>query len=212
MKRILPYSLVLSLCLVLLLPACVTTQPTTTQPSARFVSPKLIEVPTGRGNVNTPIWWMPHDAAQATLVLFLGGPGALGPNDNDALNDPNSWEGHPAFMLRDWELFYKEGFNVAIVGRAQDRVQEQDNRSRNPLPFRTSAEHSSDIRNVLLNIKKLAPEGGIWLVGSSLGTISIANATISNPDIIAGQVMLGGVTHLGGDYESERTCLPCIRS
>ena len=45
----------LLLCFALLLPACVSTQP------------KLFEVPTGREKANVPFWWMPHEAAQATL-------------------------------------------------------------------------------------------------------------------------------------------------
>lgn len=180
----------LILCLALILPACVSTQP------------KVFEVPTGREKANVPFWWMPNEEAQATLVFFSGGSGALGRNDNDALNGP-PWENERnSLLVRNWQLFHKEGFNVAIIGRAQDRVQVLDTRGpQRSWPaetYRASAEHSREIREVLLQIKQLAPGKDIWLVGHSMGSISSANASIANPDIIAGQVLLGSITHKGG--------------
>ena len=179
----------LILCLALILPACVSSP-----------QPRVFEVPTGRAKANIPFWWMPDEAAQATVVIFTGGPGALGRNDNDALNGPQAWERH-SFLVRDWRLFQKEGFNVALVGRARDRVQEMNSRTGSPrraIAYRASAEHSREIREVLLQIKQLAPGKDIWLVGHSMGSISSANASIANPDIIAGQVLLGSITHKGG--------------
>ena len=185
----------LILCLALILPACVSS-----------TQPKLFEVPTGREKANIPFWWIPHEAAQATLVLFTGGAGNLGPNNNDALNGPPSWE-RSGFLVRNWERFHKEGFNIAIVGRAQDRVQAQDGSTASPVVYRASAEHSREIREVLQNIKQLASEKDIWLVGHSMGTVAVENATIANPDIVVGEVLLSSITHLGG-VKSPRGTIP----
>ena len=144
--------------------------------------PTLLKVPLERG-VDCPVYWMPHDSAQATLVLFTGGKGGLG---YDAMaNAPLS----PNFLIRSRELFHKKGFNVAIVGRAQDRADLD-------FAYRKSAEHSSDIRAVLLRLQQLAP-GKLWLIGTSKGTISAASAAIANPDVVAGLVLTSSVVSTG---------------
>ena len=163
----------LILCLVLALSICVS--------SHAADPPKLLHVSLERGQVSCPLWWMPRDAALATLVLFTGGAGGLG---YDAMaNAPLSNN----FLIRSRELFHQAGFNVAIVGKAQDRADLD-------FAYRKSAEHSRDIRAVLLRLKQLAP-GELWLVGTSRGTISVANAAIANPGLVAGLVLTASIVN-----------------
>ena len=189
----------LLICLVLALSACVTTQvppsqiPSSQDTSFRWVPAHvaapaaLLQVPLERGS-ELPIWWMPHDAALATLVLFPGGHGVLG---YDAMaNAPLS----PNFLIRSRELFHKAGFNVAIVGKARDRTELG-------LASRKSAEHSRDIRAALLRLKELAPKD-LWLVGTSNGTVSVANAAIANADLVVGLVLTSSITKNENNVQS----------
>jgi len=157
-------------CLVLALSGCVSSF--TWLPAQAAAPPTLLQAPLERADVTIPFWWMPHDAPRATLVLLIGGTrGGVG-------DDLAALAAHPNFLTRSRELFHKAGFSVAIVGRASDRTGLDH-------AYRKSFEHSRDIRAVLLRLKKLAPKD-IWLVGTSLGTISAANAAISSPDLVAG--------------------------
>ena len=147
--------------------------------------PALLQVPLERGS-ELPLWWMPHDAAQATLVLFNGGRGGFRYDAATNTLPPNIGL-NQSFLIRSRELFQKAGFNVAIVGNARDRA-DQD------LAYRKSVEYSRDMRDVLLRLKQLAP-GKLWLVGTSNGTVSAANATIANADLVAGLVLTSSITN-----------------
>jgi pimeloyl-ACP methyl ester carboxylesterase len=142
--------------------------------------PTLLKVPLERG-VDCPVYWMPHEAERATLVLLPGGPGGL--EYDAAANAPLSKD----FLIRSRELFHKAGFNIAIVDRPQDRADLN-------LPYRKSAGHSRDIRTVLLRLKQLTP-ATLWLVGTSRGTVSAANAAISSPELLAGLVLTASIVN-----------------
>ena len=149
-------------------------------PAHTVGQPVLLSVPQERG-VNSPVYWMPHDAARTTLVLLPGGGGGL--EYDAAANAPLSKD----FLIRSRELFHKAGFNIAIIGRPQDRADLN-------LSYRKSAEHSRDIRSVLLRLKQLTP-ANLWLVGTSRGTISAANAAISRPELVAGLVLTASIVN-----------------
>ena len=195
------------LCLVLALSACAGSRTSAhdvaRMPAVHAVAPVLLEIPLEREGVVCPVWWMPHDAARATLVLFTGGTGALGSNDNDAQNDPR--RRRASFLIgRSRDLFHRAGFNIAMVGRPRDRKDLTRE-------YRTSAEHGRDIRDILLYLKKMAPEE-LWLVGTSNGTVSAANAAIVNSDIVDGLVLTSGITSPMTPYNVPRLDLWKIRA
>jgi len=176
------------LCLVLALSGCVSSRVSAPdhnfqwKPAHASAQPTLLRVRLERG-VDYPVYWMPHEAAQATLVHFTGRTGGFGRYDA-ATNTPTS----QSILVRNRDLFHKAGFNVAIVGVPRDRAELTPE-------YRKSTEHSNDIRAILLRLKQLAPEDDLWLVGISMGTLSIANAAIGNPELIAGLVLAGGITN-----------------
>jgi len=173
-----------------------------TSPPVHAAAPSaLLQAPLERGS-ELPLYWMPHDAAQATLVFFNGGRGGFR-YDAAANTLPPNIGLNQTFLIRSRELFQKAGFNVALVGNARDRA-DQD------LAYRKSVEHSRDIRDVLLRLKQLAP-GKLWLVGTSNGTVSVANATIANADLVAGLVLTASITNPKNENKVQSLKLGDIR-
>ncbi len=150
---------------------------------------RLVSIDT-RPGVRVGYWMMERPAAAATLVLLPGGAGAIGMRDGA----PQSQN----FLVRSRDSFADAGYNVAVVGRPSDRV-EMD------AVFRAGDENVADLRAV---IAKLRSQYGkpVWLVGTSLGTLSAAAvAAAPNPPPIAGIVLTSSVT---GVNRAVRTSVP----
>jgi predicted alpha/beta-hydrolase family hydrolase len=119
-------------------------------------------IPT-RPNVTQPFLLIrPADHPVASVILFAGGHGRL---ELSALG--MRW-GEGNFLVRNRERFAQQGFVVAVVDAPSDRPQGLWN-------FRTSAAHAEDIKNVIAELKKVA-DTPVWLIGTSMGTVSAANA------------------------------------
>jgi pimeloyl-ACP methyl ester carboxylesterase len=103
----------------------------------------------------------------AGIVLFAGGHGGLGLGANGAL----SW-GHGNFLVRSREAFVRHGLMVAVVDAPSDRL---------PQPaltgFRATAEHARDVAAVVAALRAEA-KLPVWLVGTSRGATSVANAAV----------------------------------
>ena len=154
---------------------------------------------TSRPDVSISYWWMPRDAARATVVLFSGGGGGIGYRDGE----PKSGN----FLIRSRDEFAKAGFNVALVGNPSDVPQ------LNPA-FRQSAEHMADVQAIVADIRQRS-SAPIWLVGTSQGTISAAAAAIEMGQQIAGVVLTATLTgqQAGGSVSSlavERIQVPVL--
>lgn len=122
---------------------------------------ELVTLPT-RPGVTQPVWVMtPSVNPIASVVLFTGGNGILGSAHRTELRGNN-------FLIRSREKFAAAGFLVASVDAPSDHPEGLDF-------FRSSAEHATDIAAVIANLRQRAPVP-IWLIGTSMGTISAANA------------------------------------
>jgi hypothetical protein len=122
---------------------------------------ELVTLPT-RPAVRQPFWVMTSPAAPvASVILFTGGPGVLGSAHRTALHSNN-------FLIRSREKFAAAGFLVASVDAPSDHTEETDS-------FRSSAEHATDIAAVIAYLRQRAAVP-VWLIGTSKGTISAANA------------------------------------
>jgi pimeloyl-ACP methyl ester carboxylesterase len=148
---------------------------------------RAVEIPRGgvervqtRGVV-VPIYTVWKDGAVATLVLYSGGGGGYGAIGEDG------WPGSKNFLIRSARLFAAYPFNIVLVGRAAD-VQNLDG------PARIGDDHEQDNRAIFhaIKAKSAAP---IWLVGTSMGSISVTAAAIrDNEHEIAGIVLSSSVT------------------
>ncbi|MGO8918910.1 MAG: alpha/beta hydrolase [Stellaceae bacterium] len=121
---------------------------------------ELIELPT-RPGVTQPFWLTPPSGKPvASVILFTGGNGMLGSARNRVLKGQN-------FLIRSRDKFAAAGFLVASVDVPSDHPEGLD-------AFRSTAEHAQDIAAIIAYLRQQAPVP-VWLIGTSMGTISAAN-------------------------------------
>jgi pimeloyl-ACP methyl ester carboxylesterase len=144
----------------------------------------LRTIPTRPGVSQPFLLVRPAGRPVAGVLLFAGGHGALN------LHAPRmGLAGN--FLVRNRGRFAAQGLLVAAVDTPSDRPDGLDG-------FRTTAAHAEDVRAV---IEALRTEGAgpVWLVGTSMGTVSAANAAArlagaGGPD---GLVLTSTVTRQG---------------
>jgi len=135
-----------------------------------------------RPNVYVPLFavWKPD--ATATVVLFSGGGGGYGKLG------PDAWPGSQNFLIRTGKLWANHPFNVVMVGRPTDGIDLHDG------AVRVGDLHAADNDAVFQAIQAKSPLP-LWLVGTSMGTISAAAAAIRGTrGQIAGVVLTSSVT------------------
>ena len=107
----------------------------------------------------------------AAVILFAGGHGGL-----NISGDRGFGWGRGNFLVRSRELFARHELLVAVIDAPSDRL---------PSPaldfFRDTAAHAEDVRHVIAALRKEA-NAPVWLVGTSRGTTSVANAAIRLKD------------------------------
>lgn len=106
----------------------------------------------------------PH-AARGALVLLAGGAGVL---DLDAEGCPRLLMGNS--LVRSAPLFRAAGWATALVDAPSDHRQEDGLAA-----FRTTAEHADDLGRVIADLRRRG-HGPVWVLGTSRGSISAANA------------------------------------
>jgi len=134
-----------------------------------------------RPGVQVPYFAVWRDDAVATLVLFSGGAGGFG-----RLEPGAPWPRSNNFLLRSAPLFAQQPFNIVLMGRASD-TRDLD------LSIRIGATHLADNQAVLRAIRQrsVAP---IWLVGTSRGTVSVAELAIHDPEhLVSGLVVTSSI-------------------
>jgi pimeloyl-ACP methyl ester carboxylesterase len=146
---------------------------------AAMAQDRLIKVPT-RQSESITYWWMPTQGASATVLLFSGGSGGMGYRDGQ----PQSRN----FLVRSRDLFRAEGLNVAVIGNPSDK-------SALDPGWRGSDKHFIDVANIIKDIQSKATPQPVWLIGTSMGTISAAANAIALQDQISGVVLTASMTN-----------------
>ncbi len=119
----------------------------------------------------------------ASVILFAGGGGTLNIENGVIGRDSN-------FLVRSRFRFAHEGFNVAVVDSPSDY--------RNLRGARDTFFHALDIKGVIAYLME-ASNVPVWLIGTSRGTISAANAASRLKEGGAdGLVLTATVFHPGG--------------
>ena len=135
-----------------------------------------------RDGVAVPIFAYWRDDAKATVVLFSGGGGGYGKIGFDG------WPGSGNFLIRTGKRWTHHPFNLVMIGRPSDGIDLAIGR------VRSGDLHAADNVAVLKAIKQTSPQP-IWLVGTSMGTISAASAAIRDREnLVAGLVLTSSVT------------------
>lgn len=132
------------------------------RPSASASEEELVTIPTRPGVTQSFLLLRPSDKPLASVILFAGGHGRL------ALSEHRIGWGERNFLVRNRERFCRKALMVAVIDAPSDHPQGLSN-------FRTSSAHAEDIRHVITKLKQIA-DVLVWLVGTSMGTVSAANA------------------------------------
>lgn len=134
-----------------------------------------------RDGAQQPFWLIEPDNPTHIVVLFAGGSGNLKITD-DGIGKENN------FLVRTRNLFADRGMATVVVDKPDDRGSLH--------LFRKTGEHAQDIKAVMDFIRKRLPGRPLWLVGTSRGTISVANiaARINGSSSPNGIVLTAAVT------------------
>jgi alpha-beta hydrolase superfamily lysophospholipase len=150
----------------------------------------IVDLPTRPGVTVRYAAFAPDGPPRAIALLFVGGQGVL---HIPGHTDPN-WQYAGNFLSRSREYFRRRGLYVAVVDAPSDHstglIQN----------FRTGADHATDVAAVMADLRRRAPGVPLWLIGTSRGSISAANAAArlhgaAGPD---GVVLTSSVTRPGG--------------
>lgn len=119
------------------------------------------------------------------LVLLVGGGGYL---DLDDAGCPREMKGNS--LVRMAPLFRDAGFVTALVDSSSDFRGDDG-----LVDFRTSRKHADDLGKIIADVRART-KGPVWLVGTSRGTISAANAAarLSGEAAPDGVVLTSAVT------------------
>jgi pimeloyl-ACP methyl ester carboxylesterase len=144
----------------------------------------LRTIPSRPGVTQSFLLVRPAEGPLATVVLFAGGNGALRLGGRKLGLAGN-------FLVRNRARFAEHGLLVAVIDSPSDRPD-------GLAGFRTGAAHAEDIRAQIAVLRQEAAVP-VWLVGTSMGTISAASAAArlaggGGPD---GLVLTSTVTRQG---------------
>lgn len=123
----------------------------------------------------------PQDPTGA-LILLAGGGGYL---DLDAQGCAQKLKGNS--LVRSQELFHREGFATALVDAPSDHTAMDGLGG-----FRAQAPHAEDLGKVVADLRARV-KGPVWIVGTSRGAISAANAA-ARLSALDGVVLTSAVT------------------
>lgn len=180
-------------CIILLslfITSCATA-PSSKKP-AEALSTKLIKFET-RPSVSQKFILIKPENPVASVILFAGGSGNL--QLASLFGKPSINWGRNIFVVRAREDFAMHGFMVAVVDAPSDRKSEKgvNEYKKNDEIFRMSDEHAQDIKAVVKYLKNEA-NIPVWLVGTSLGTISALNGAIRIKEGIDGLILTSSMT------------------
>ena len=123
----------------------------------------------------------PPENARTALILLPGGGGHLNLDDGGC---PRALTGNS--LVRSAPLFHSAGFVTALVDSPSDHTGDEGLGG-----FRIEAEHAADLGKVIADVRTRTKASSVWIVGTSRGSISAANAAsrLSGPAAPDGVVL-----------------------
>lgn len=177
--------------IVFFMTSCVSTKEGADLKTHDGASRERLEVVQSRGLEQKFILTSPKKTPVANVILIAGGHGKINFRSSSG---SVRWEwGKYTFALRTRWMFVDSGFLVATIDAPSDR------KKMDPI-WRMSEAHSEDIDAVVKFLKKQA-NVPIWIIGSSRGSFSTANAGIRLNQSINGIVLTSPVTKSVKMYE-----------
>jgi len=126
----------------------------------------------------------PAQSGRIALVLLVGGGGHL---DLDDKGCPRALTGNS--LVRSLTHFHAAGFVTALVDAPSDHHGEDGLGG-----FRIAADHAEDLGKIIADVRRRT-DAPVWLVGTSRGAISAANAAarLTGPSAPEGLVLTSAV-------------------
>lgn len=125
------------------------------------------------------------DNARAVALLFAGGRGIVRLKDDGRIRKAKN-----NFLVRTRELFVANNMHVVVMDAPSDK---QDADGMKDGSFRGSEAHRQDIAAMLAEMNRRFGLP-VWVVGTSRGTESVANAMVNLQDKLAGAVLTASMT------------------
>lgn len=155
-----------------------------TTPTAPVGGASLVTLDTRSGVTQKFVLLKPNPVV-ASVILFAGGDGVLSLSQDGAGN-PVIGKLLGNFLVRTRQDYVDRGFMVALVDVSSDNA--------NGIGLvRGSAEHAQDIAAVVAYMRQQV-NMPVWLVGTSAGSQSAANAAVRLTQGIGGMVLTSSVT------------------
>lgn len=126
---------------------------------------QVVDLPTRSGVTVRYAAFVPDQAPAAIAILFVGGQGVL----NIPSEVGPTWGRTGNFLVRIRENLRRRGIYVAVIDVPSDH-------SGGYGSYRTTAGHAEDAAAVIADVRRRAPGVPVWVIGTSMGTISAANA------------------------------------
>ena len=155
-----------------------------TAPPAAATETKLVTLTT-RPGVSQKFMLIKPSQAVASVILFAGGDGVLGLSV-DGAGTPVIGALSGNFLVRTRQDYVDRGFMVALVDAPSDHPGGMG-------LFRGSAEHAQDMAAVVAYMRQQV-NLPVWLVGTSGGSQSAANAAVRLTQGIGGMVLTSSGT------------------
>ena len=145
---------------------------------------KIVRLSTDRGS-SQYFYEMKNHNAVATVILFIGGKGKLrfDKKGTRKLYKSNN------FLARTRQLFKHQKLNVVVI----DAPTDQQGPDGMFYGFRATAAHAHDVA-LVVRYARTTFSKPVWLIGTSRGTESVANAAIRLGNKIDGIVLTASMT------------------
>ena len=118
---------------------------------------------TVRGDVTIPTWFINTQKPVASAILLAGGKGKLNITAAGIGRQGN-------FLIRSRDDFLQNNISVLIPDIPSDKG--------NLFYYRTTKSHAEDLSHMIMWLRQTYPQQPVWLIGTSRGTISAANAAV----------------------------------
>jgi hypothetical protein len=152
-------------------------------PSPARADERAFKIPTRAGVTETFAFDLP-DQAKAVAILFAGGEGVIdvvGAGGMAVIKRPGN------FLIRSRDKFVAHGIATISLDAPSDESSGMSGE------FRESADHAQDVAAVIAWARKTIP-APVWLVGTSMGSISAANAASRLAGTFDGLVLTSSVS------------------
>jgi dienelactone hydrolase len=146
----------------------------------------------GRPGVSTKMIVEIPQKPTATVLMLAGGFGTLelGTSLGKPIVGNRGYE--QIFNVRTRDDFAKRGLAVGVIDAPSDLP-----KGMTPL-FRLSEKHRLDVDSAINHLKQKAGVP-VWLIGTSMGTISVASVALDNPSI-AGIALTASITRMNQKF------------